>query len=468
MITLKKLGTNIDIIRPYIKQYGGIFNDLTLGTRHMWGDEFGIEYAIFENTLIMRETYSEHSSFYYPVGNNVGGAVSQIEEFCKKSGIAKLTFRCLTEKRAQELSERYTGAKINYLRDWSDYVYPAEQFKTYAGKKLSGQRNHVNRFKKLYPDYRVNFITEKDLPRIKEFLKEYEGENVLEGWAKEEEPRVYDLLDNKEYLGQFGIFITVKDKIVSLSIGEIVGETLFVHVEKGLKEYEGVYPLTAQEFAKAFAGEGVKFINREEDCGDLGLRTSKTQYHPSEIKHKYYIMTNLSFSCITPPVDIKTERLEITDIFEKDKDAYAKLYTDDKINEFYGYDYREDCKGEPTEEYFYNFQKDLKTTEGEYSFAVKKDGALIGEVVAYNFGFDGSCEIGYRFLKEFWGKGYAFESVSAFIAELKTAGVRIINARTKKENVRSERLLNKLGLKKSGEDSEYFYYGLAYRENANG
>ena len=233
MITLTKLGRNVNAIRPYLKKYGGIFNDLTLGTRFMWGDEFGIEYAVVSDTLIMRETFSKHASFYYPLGENVAAAIDEIEKYCKNTGEGSLTFGCLTEEQAAELLKRYAGAKIKSYRDWCDYVYPAEQFLTYAGKKLSGQRNHVNKFKRLYNDYKVRFITKEDVPAVKAFLKEYEKENDVSGFAAEEEPRVYDLLDNMENLDQFGIFVTVGGKIVSVSVGEIVGETLFVHVEKG-------------------------------------------------------------------------------------------------------------------------------------------------------------------------------------------------------------------------------------------
>ena len=460
MITLTKLDKNMDILRPFFSRYGGVFNDLTLGTKYMWGDEFGIEYAILSGTLIMRETYNGRATFYYPMGENVEGALSAIEEYCKGTG-ADMVFRCLNEKQVQELSERYAGAKINNLRDWSDYIYPAEQFKTYAGKKLSGQRNHVNKFKKLYPDYKVNFITETDIPLIKEFLKEYEKENVLDGLAKDEEKRVYGLLDNMKYLKQFGIFITVGGKIISLSVGEILGETLFVHVEKGLKEYVGVYPLTAQEFAKAFATDGVKNINREEDCGDEGLRVSKTQYHPSEIKPKYYLTANTSFSLITPPVEIKTERLNITDISEKDKDVYAALYRDDKVNEFYGYDYRQDLgENTPDGDYFFKFMQSLKNKKEEYSLAVRLNGKMIGEIVFYNFDFSASCEMGFRFFTEYQGKGYAFESVKAAIEYAFQAGFKIIKSRHFKENARSEKLILKLGFTKTREDETHRFYEL--------
>ncbi len=461
MITLKKLGNNMDIIRPYIEQYGGIFNDLTLGTRFMWGDEFGIEYAIIGDTLIMRETYSEHSSFYYPMGKDVESALAAIEEIAFNTGTGVLAFGCLSEEQTADILRRYPYAEVTNYRDWYDYIYPAAQFKSYAGKKLSGQRNHVNKFKKLYPDYKVNFISEKDIPEIKKFLKEYESENDLSGWAAEEQPRVYALLDNMEYLEQFGIFITVNGKIVSASIGEILGETLFVHVEKALKEYEGAYPMTAQEFAKAFACDRVKFINREEDCGDIGLRISKTQYHPSEIKPKNYVTIKKSFSFICTPVTIDTERLKITDITEQDKDVYATLFTDEEINRFYGYDYRQDLgKNKPDGEYFFNFMQSLKAKKEEYSLAVKKDGKMIGEVVFYNFGYAAETEIGFRFFTEYQGKGYAYESVKAAIKYAFSVGFKKITCRHFKENARSEKLILKLGFIFTREDETHKYYEL--------
>ena len=76
------------------------------------------------------------------------------------------------------------------------------------------------------------------------------------------------------------------------------------------------------------------------------------------------------------------------------------------LHKYWGYDYREDCKSVPTPDYFYNFQQSLKDKKEEYSLAVRLNGKMIGEIVLWNFGLDGSIETGFRFFKEYQGKGY--------------------------------------------------------------
>ena len=446
----------MDVLRPFVKKYGGEYNELTLGSRFLWGTDEKAEYAIVDNTLILRETYDEGSFFYFPIGENVAAALKEIEDYSLTHGIS-LRLCCLNPDNLAFAKSVYPDLKESVLRDWADYVYPAEQFKTYAGKKLSGQRNHVHKFERLYPDYKVNVITPESVPEIKKFLKEFEAENSLDGWAALEMPKSYELLDNMDYLEQFGIYITVGGKIISLSIGEIAGETLFVHIEKALKEYAGAYPLTAREFAKTFATDKVKWINREEDCGDAGLRTSKTQYHPSEIRLKPFIEVNTTFDKIALPVPLQTERLMIerNDGFN----GYMRLCTDGEINALWGFSYKDEIAEEPTEEKFSALVKSLRDKKEEYSRAVKLGDEYIGEVVLWDFDFHGNLQIGFRFFKEYQGKGYAFESVEKVVeyafSELKVKSVR---AYCYNENARSENLLIKLGFTLVFKDEKYKYF----------
>lgn len=461
MLELKKLGQDIEVLAPFIAQTDGRVCDLSLGVKHVWVDVYEIEYAVVNDTLIMKETADDYRDvFYYPIGKDVDGALKLIEEYAKEHFIP-LKIGYVDEKLAQELCKKYKDCTCVYDREWSDYIYDAEKFRTYSGKKFSGQRNHVNKFKKTYPNYKMVEYTDGDRERIVDFLEQYKNLTKAGSSYEEEEMRkVFSLLKDMERLNQKGAFLEVDGNVIAFAIGEMVGKTLIVHVEKALKSYDGVYPFMASEFVKLF--KDAIFVNREEDCGDLGLRTSKTQYQPIEVRHKCVVEAKTLFDKITPPVCLKTERLTITDLKEKDKEDYKRLYIDTDLNKYWGYDYKEDLGDkEPTADYFYNFQNSLKEKKEEYSFAVYENDNLVGELVLHNFDFFGGIEMGFRFFKECQGKGFAVESATKLKEYVfNTLKAEKLKSRCFKENIPSQKLQARLGLTKTHEDQTHFYFAV--------
>ncbi len=83
------------------------------------------------------------------------------------------------------------------------------------------------------------------------------------------------------------------------------------------------------------------------------------------------------------------------------------------------------------------------------------------------------ADIGFAFLPEFFGKGYAFESAVAVIKyAVKNLGMKKVLAITNTDNIKSVRLLEKLGLKFEkkirlpGESKEVLLYSLKLNTNA--
>ena len=66
-------------------------------------------------------------------------------------------------------------------------------------------------------------------------------------------------------------------KTIGFSIGDIKRDTLFIHIEKATREINGSYEAVAQGFASQMRLKHpeLKYINREDDGGDEGLRRSK-------------------------------------------------------------------------------------------------------------------------------------------------------------------------------------------------
>lgn len=67
---------------------------------------------------------------------------------------------------------------------------------------------------------------------------------------------------------------------MAYSMGEpVCDDTFVVHIEKALAEVKGAYPMINQQFLEHEASE-YKYVNREEDTGDEGLRQAKLSYRP--------------------------------------------------------------------------------------------------------------------------------------------------------------------------------------------
>ena len=70
----------------------------------------------------------------------------------------------------------------------------------------------------------------------------------------------------------------------------------------------------------------------------------------------------------------------------------------------------------------------------------------------YDLGFGPLVEIGWRLSKDFWNKGYATEGATACLNYgFETLGLKEIYSLTSKVNIRSERVMQKIGMKKVDE-----------------
>lgn len=287
-ITLK----NVSSFLPYFKCQNFRTCDFTIAGTFMWRKYFYTEYDIYNNMLLFKVTYINGVvAFTFPSGcGSVDEALSQLEDYAHENNIP-LAFGVVPEKGLEVLKNRYRD-KINVSenRDWFDYLYDKEDMQTFKGRKFHTQKNHFNKFKKLYPDYKYVPLCSDNIEKVikffDEFATEHEKDNPI---AKEESFRTKEILPYYQRLGLFGGFIEVDNNIAAFSIGETIGDTLFVHIEKALREYEGSYQAIVKEFAAHSAGDNVKYINREEDTGDLGLRKSKLAYRPVALLKKYFV-----------------------------------------------------------------------------------------------------------------------------------------------------------------------------------
>ena len=77
-----------------------------------------------------------------------------------------------------------------------------------------------------------------------------------------------------------GGLLRVDGQAVAFCIGkQVCDDTMVVHIEKALTEYEGAYTMINQQFVEHEC-QNVLYVNREDDAGDEGLRRAKLSYRP--------------------------------------------------------------------------------------------------------------------------------------------------------------------------------------------
>ncbi len=267
-VTLSALPT----LREAFSHYGGRLCDISAGNALFWRDYYDISYLEIGASAAL--SYGENR-FSLPYGTQKD-ALSALLEAYPDAAFVNLT---------REEAEGLDGYRIESAgRDFCDYLYDAEALITLKGKKFAGQRNHINKFKSLYPDAR---FCELDVPLAREFCRDY-----FENFGKKTAVSDYEYaallhqIDNWDAYGQVGGMLVCEGKAIALSVGEVVGDTLIVHTEKADIRFAGAYPMMVQSFAAAF-GQSVRYINREEDLGIEGLRTSKLSYHPVALLEKF-------------------------------------------------------------------------------------------------------------------------------------------------------------------------------------
>ena len=372
--------------------------EYSTGTKLMWSLYLRPSFAQEAGCLIVRNRVDGEWVFDFPVpgpGGDVDAALTAIEEYCTETGTPPV-ISVVPEEKAPELLLRWPRFRLTNERNWKDYLYRAEDMAAFAGRKYSGQRNHINKFRKEYPNARFVVLTGEDMPLIEDFWGDYEQEFQKTSFNAKRELTYAKALARLLPEGWLlGGGLLSEGRLVAMSLAEKCGDTLIIHVEKALYSHQGAYPTLVQAFAAHFGGD-CTYINREDDAGDQGLRTSKLQYLPVRLAGKLRFEVRCEADRLREIPTLTTPRLTLTPLEDRDEAAYNALCLDDDRNRWWGYDFRQDLKGELTEDYFLSVARHDFAARQAVNFAVRLDGHLIGEAVLYRFDWRGGAELGCR------------------------------------------------------------------------
>lgn len=188
-----------------------------------------------------------------------------------------------TEAQAAELSKR--GYRVSEDRNNFDYLYLRDELVRLEGRKFHSQKNLINRFTSEHACTGAP-LTEENAG---------DARAVISGWCEAYGPgdceAAYEAVKRADELELCGGIYYIEESPVAFTLGaESTPDTFVVHFEKGLRGFRGLLQFVNRDFASRLPGH-YRYINREQDLGDEGLRRSKESYRPAGFVRKYRART---------------------------------------------------------------------------------------------------------------------------------------------------------------------------------
>jgi hypothetical protein len=252
-----------------------------------WSEEYELEWA-WQPPLVWIRQHKPASRLWAPVGPwhevDWSKALDRFEAGTVFTRVPETLARTWQQHARSDIG-------LTEERDQWDYVYDVGELVELKGNRFHKKKNLLNQFLRNYDWHYLDFSAKTIEPAMAMQAdwcnwKDCESSEVLSA----ENRAVFKILSFWDQLdGLNGGVLMDEDMIVAYTIGEtLTDDMVLVHFEKGCPDYKGVYQAINQMYL-AHLPPRFRWVNREQDLGDKGLRKAKLSYNPARFLKKYQV-----------------------------------------------------------------------------------------------------------------------------------------------------------------------------------
>lgn len=272
-------------LRPRISEF-------TFTNLYIWRHAYGAKITRFGDVIFLLSWRAdpEDSFVLPPLGE--GGTLEQLQacfELLRQEGHDPKFCRAEREV-LDRLGVSEPDFDIQSDRDDWDYVYPIRDLIELSEERYPEKVRHIRQFEKRFKfEYRP--ITPDLVPACQE---------LQDLWCDDKHCDLYSSLRAegravKEILGRLGELnirggaILVNNRVQAFTLGEPLNDdTVVIHIEKASPDLHGAFQVINQQFL-IHEWADWKYVNREQDVGDPGLRKAKESYLPVRMVEKFTV-----------------------------------------------------------------------------------------------------------------------------------------------------------------------------------
>lgn len=286
--------SDLENIEKFTKQFPP-YNDFDSVDLLIFNPGDNTAVSILNNNLVVRRQHYMSNDFLYTFlgTHKVKDTIIKLLQKSREENLG-LQLQHIPEANLKSSSDLHKYFIIEEDPDNFDYILSVKELAELKGSKYYDKRNLVNRFKKLYPEFKIkslDLFEEKTKQEIKELFFFWEQQKGRKRSETEIELIAIEKLFNLvNIIKIYGLGIYIEDKLIGFTTYHIMQDNfVMMSFEKGNTNYVGIYSVLNHETAKHIATLGTIYLNYEQHFGIPGLKEAKNMWRPVFFLKKYIV-----------------------------------------------------------------------------------------------------------------------------------------------------------------------------------
>lgn len=277
-ITLQDKG----ILKDFLHSLNEFSCEMSFTNLAMWHAAYQTQFAFDDAGRLILYSPVE-KMIYFPRGAEISPAeLAELSSIFADSGLTENGIYDVPESYVVSHSDIEKYFTVDFNEDNFDYLYDNQKLSDCAGSKLRKKRNLIKQFVNAYPEYQLVRLDESVSARFLELALKLNSQLEDCEFLTDEDKVMTFACENFRELDLDGILLTDgSGNDIGFSMWSLLNSNVAdIHFEKADHSVKGAPQFLTQQTAAILISENIRYMNREQDLGDLGIRRAKHSLDP--------------------------------------------------------------------------------------------------------------------------------------------------------------------------------------------
>lgn len=270
------------LLQPFLQSLNEYSCEMSFANLTMWHEAYGTQFAFDDrNRLILYSPVEK--MIYFPRGAEISPPeLADLSSIFAANGMTDNCIYDIPESyiAAHNDTEKYFTLDPN--EDNFDYLYDNQHLAACKGSKLRKKRNLIKQFINAYTEYKIIKLDEDTQERFLALALKLNSQLEACEFLTDEDKVMTFACHNFKELELEGILLADGcGNDIGFAMWSLLNSNVAdIHFEKADHSVKGAPQFLTQQVASLLAEKNIKYMNREQDLGDEGIRRAKHSLDP--------------------------------------------------------------------------------------------------------------------------------------------------------------------------------------------